>query len=1067
MKNKRIIQALACACAALAASAVCAGERWRYVETPRQRAVEPYDFMLGADGGLWTFGIDGVHRFDRAGGATASIPTIDGTGGFERGEPLADGGAILLRWTQEGDCEMSRVDASLRTRWSRRDACGVFAAAPDGNVWLATFSNLLQRIGGNGSVIVENHGNPGIYPRLAVMPDGGVAIANNGPGAERNSLARYDKDGNERWSFVRSDAFFAAMARGADGSLALAGQVRGRFPGDMMFYRFDANGGLVNEYRAAGVLESPQALALAGDGSARFVATMFASGSARHALHRFGPDGRPEWRSEACVSAARDVPSLVLLPDGSAVVTCPGLEHARFTRFDAAGTRVADVDLPTPLAKLAARADGSLLVLGSSRAGAHSLFVLDVDGRPVDEQPPQDAEPLALVGQKLAADGSSYLLSISRRSAGAQQVYLSKTDGAGALIWRRTFAAVAPLVRLAVAGGQACVTQAPQWSAPWEGVPQPPPTAPSSITCLSAADGSDRWSRSFPEEFAPHHFGAVDDGTFIHVRGDLVAHTHTFVRYDGGGNEIVRAAGSGSARLAAIGSSVPEAVVTLEDEAMRWQLVRYDAQGNAREMAAASDQLLEPAEVTADAALVWGRTIDVSRGPMFDLRSYSRDGRLTWTYTLPTPAPATAVVRAGGAVYLAASVAAGIPPTYSATRITRLDAQSGVREWTYTSPPAAREFFPGVQAFAVSGTRAALARGGPDRLRVLYLDTRDGTSPGEQSVACRRQCGAAQALALGADGTARVALPLAGPAHDATAALIALSDTVAQPAVRLDQPGLAGAWWAPYADGQGFAIDWLPGSRTWFMPWFTFSRTGGSGRDAQRWYAIGGSPAAGATQAELPIVQATGGTFDAGGGVASRDVGKATLRFTDCDNGTLKYTFDAGENEGASGTITLSRLSPATQDCVLADGSAQRRTTTPAGGFDARMTGSWLEEATAGQGFEFMVQPGGVFFAPWFTFDPAGTTEPGDPGRQRWYTLQGSLANAQDGRAELVIAQALGGAFDSVPTDNQFAVGSATLTMTACDRATLEYRFADDELADDLRGRTGTVHLSKSGGCTP
>jgi hypothetical protein len=68
---------------------------------------------------------------------------------------------------------------------------------------------------------------------------------------------------------------------------------------------------------------------------------------------------------------------------------------------------------------------------------------------------------------------------------------------------------------------------------------------------------------------------------------------------------------------------------------------------------------------------------------------------------------------------------------------------------------------------------------------------------------------------------------------------------------------------------------------------------------------------------------------------------------------------------------------------------------------------------------------------------------------------------------ELAIAQALGGAFDRVPADNQFVVGSATLTMTACDRATLDYRFADDDFAGDLRGRTGTIDLTKSGGCAP
>ena len=282
--------------------------------------------------------------------------------------------------------------------------------------------------------------------------------------------------------------------------------------------------------------------------------------------------------------------------------------------------------------------------------------------------------------------------------------------------------------------------------------------------------------------------------------------------------------------------------------------------------------------------------------------------------------------------------------------------------------------------------------------------------------------------------------------------------------IRIDQPGIAGAWWSPYANGEGLVIDYLPASRTFFAPWFTFSRTGGNDPAGQRWYVVQGSVPANARTVELPITESAGGNFDAGPTVQARIVGKAMLSFTDCNNGTMHYAFDAATNGAASGTITLSRLAPATESCVLADGSTQSIAAAPANGFDARMSGSWFEQATSGQGLQFVVQPGGVFFAPWFTFDPAGPSD--DPGRQRWFTIQGNLANARNGVVQAPIVQTIGGAFDSVPTNNMTIVGQATVTFGGCDSAKVDYRFDDTESAGAMRALAGTTELIKIGGCT-
>jgi len=196
-------------------------------------------------------------------------------------------------------------------------------------------------------------------------------------------------------------------------------------------------------------------------------------------------------------------------------------------------------------------------------------------------------------------------------------------------------------------------------------------------------------------------------------------------------------------------------------------------------------------------------------------------------------------------------------------------------------------------------------------------------------------------------------------------------------------------------------------------------------------------------------------------------VGSGTLQFSDCDNGQLTYTFDETFNDGASGSMSLTRLTPATEACELADGSIRPAAGArpPARGFDARQSGSWYEPATGGQGLQMTVQPDGPFFGAWFTYDVPG---PGnDPERQHWFTLYGNLSQAVNGRIELLVVQSIGGAFDRTPTRNRHIVGKATLQMHGCDSATLQYRFDDSELAGPYAGRNGDMALIKEGGCRP
>ncbi len=105
----------------------------------------------------------------------------------------------------------------------------------------------------------------------------------------------------------------------------------------------------------------------------------------------------------------------------------------------------------------------------------------------------------------------------------------------------------------------------------------------------------------------------------------------------------------------------------------------------------------------------------------------------------------------------------------------------------------------------------------------------------------------------------------------------------------------------------------------------------------------------------------------------------------------------------------------------------------------------------------------GLVFGAWFTYDPADAGN--DDAHHHWFTLQGDLSSAKDGKVILPIFQTLGTGIDGNPVRNINAIGHATLTMTGCGRATLEYQF-DSELAHTFNGLHGVLNLTQFSGCT-
>jgi hypothetical protein len=130
------------------------------------------------------------------------------------------------------------------------------------------------------------------------------------------------------------------------------------------------------------------------------------------------------------------------------------------------------------------------------------------------------------------------------------------------------------------------------------------------------------------------------------------------------------------------------------------------------------------------------------------------------------------------------------------------------------------------------------------------------------------------------------------------------------------------------------------------------------------------------------------------------------------------------------------------------------------------VAGAWYPRYADGQGvFLDWLAASRTLFGAWFTYDAPGQSD--DPTAQHWFALQGSLAGATGGTVTLPILRTLGGGFERRPTRNTFAVGEATLTIVACDRATLAYRFADSQAAGPFAGHSGERALRRLGGCAP
>ena len=134
--------------------------------------------------------------------------------------------------------------------------------------------------------------------------------------------------------------------------------------------------------------------------------------------------------------------------------------------------------------------------------------------------------------------------------------------------------------------------------------------------------------------------------------------------------------------------------------------------------------------------------------------------------------------------------------------------------------------------------------------------------------------------------------------------------------------GLNGAWFDPATPGQGMFVDVVAEAGQFVLGWFTYGANGPTGRpdDEHAWTTAQGTFLG--DTATLDAFLTTGGRFDDPAPVSTRKIGRVVVKFSDCDHGSVQYSFD----DGRSGAFPLARIA-SRPGCVtrIGDGVARKR----------------------------------------------------------------------------------------------------------------------------------------------
>jgi hypothetical protein len=1030
-------------------------------------------------------------------------------------------------------CQMVKVSSGGALQWSTNiggDNCAALESDGTGVLWVATESATLAnpltvfRIDADGSGLTQIAFPTTFVPlAIATSADGGSYVAGFDAANPKAMIVALDALGAIRWQWTDTGAAVAVTQIGVDaaGNVHVAGYGTDR---SLAVASVDAAG----NQRWSASLAAPgtdrtSGFVVADDGSA--FASVPSLDRTHRVLEKINADGTLAWQSDVAFTGAGRSASLLdghaglrLAPNGDLLLLVDNADTGvtpvvtTLFRFNASGTSLgsstvtgqtdassvdvsAMIALPDSSAFLTTRSDftsGGLATVGSAATSGMYLH-LDTSGQVA-------ANPLApaqvsvngyVIDATLGDDGTTYLVTqyllspLADHSLGGltARYALSAISPDGTRVWKNEYNGYWQAAHVVAQGDRVCIggNLAAYWLTTWATATPPSGGMPDvRVECHAAVSGATAWSTVLePAGVAP----AILGGTRI-LSGGSIAQSYSPGSSGTAPTEFDVAVVDGGGAVMQTHSVATSAIPLTMGADGSTLLVHAGGSGDAHVSVVRTD-----GSVAYDVALPTinnvfvgeylddgtAEVIGIDTGGNLDLVALSASGTVQWKTAITSGTTTSTVAMMTAAIDNTNSFVTltfGAQQSARGAQVIKVDRGTGAIAWQTTlNQPV---------------LQGSVALDPDDGSIVFYalFDHKVGTqsidrASGTAGTPTYRSCGALQCTdksiknaSITSDGALRYVVGIATlTVHpDAPPHAFGIDGIeVAPTEIPVAQAGVAGVWYAPYESGQGFSIDYIASGNTLFVPWFTYNQTGGNNPANHNWFSLQGTAAAGAASADLTIYSNDGGTF-ASGTTSSHSVGTATLAFSDCSHGSLSYHFDSADNGGASGTITITRLTTATADCLLADGTTTPvDATPPANGFATNQSGSWYDPGTSGQGIEVSITPpaggsSGALFGAWFTYDPNGASD--DPRKQNWFTLQGDLSGTVAGAATVGIFSTLGGTLDGTPATTTVPIGEATITFSGCESAVVHYQFDDTSLAHAYRNLSGTLNFVKLGGCT-
>jgi outer membrane protein assembly factor BamB len=1018
--------------------------------------------------------------------------------------PTPDGGAVTAAsLASESGCTVRKYLSSGSLQWTvptRGTHCLDMQVDGAGGVWVRSGHSFAeQRIGlGTDGVQRATFANSGAGPyfgrRFAALPNaGGVYLAGSSatesPNLERGIVARLDSRGRPAWQWSappQSISFtFDQVAADPSGNVYVLGRPTDTPYRVMIAASLTMSGSVrwMTQVDSADLIATRD-IVPASDGAVFAVTEEEAASGSQQILRRFDAQGRMTWRyvvgpaQQCTLTLPGACPRRVFAANGGEawVSSVDGSSQFTLTRLTTAGTVRANVSIDH------ARLVGAVVVPGDRLLTVLTTFdqqfpryrtsLFDANGNevPAFDSLSAPASAGTLFASAIERDGTTYLLTQSRNR---DHYWISRVDPSGMRRWQvmreGAWSTAAGLPRMTIGSDRVCAG----------GVASSANRVV--LTCLSTATGADLWTRTVLDAGSGStpivHHRALTDGRVLAVASDGLGTRHLLFGTNGEelGSAIVAPGHPRNVAFASDGTALIGAANPVSPEPDR--IVRVAANGRVHyAVNAPTPNQAQYSMLLTDS----GSALLVDARPRsnqsFDVVATRLDdnGVAAWSKSIATtPANVQATFRhTDNSVYVSLDFCCVVfgetPMTPIPSTLLKLDLASGDVAWRHTVDNWTFRFTR--LELDASQSKLLTASAWPGRIRKRVIDTRSGEILGDDNLACDTDDCWISMMAIDDHGSLRVASDTQSSFSGDGPRIYRLDAPMAvRTRVEARQPGVAGAWYAPYSSGQGFVIEFDPGTGTLFAPWFTFTPDGDNNPASLRWFSLQGITAPAETGVDLLIVQNTGGQFVTPPITQPMRVGSASLAFHDCDSATLRYRFDSPVNSGREGLISLTRLTPRGVACRLSDGNFDSVTPrSERDGFNQHHSGAWFDPQTSGQGLMFSVTPrtatdDGVLYAAWFTYDLADNVD--DPTQQYWLTIQGSLAKAANGRITLPIYRTIGGLFDLRGATNTQRIGQADIHFQDCATASMQYRFDASDVALPFSSRSGTFQLQRIGGC--